>query len=194
MTDILLDDEIILKNRIILRETYLKRLTSRYLELISKFNTLTRSEMAQHIKEILNEIDLIEISLIKAENLSQLRDFDMDYQKTLSQNLVQKVDSVKKEVQEGIIKLKGALEEKEYKIECEETSKIINSFRTREELGREISELQEEIQQIDNNEKVITNKLSSKKKKLSLLIKLINDLKSNSEEESLNNYDEMVVD
>lgn len=194
MTDILLDDEIVLKNRIILREIHLKKLTSRYLELISKFNTLTRSEMAQHIKEILNEIDLIEISLIKAENLSKLRDFDMDYQRSLSYSLIQKADFVKKEVQESIIKLKGALEEKEYKIECEEISKIVNSYKTKEELSKEILHLQEEIQTIDNQDKMISNKLSLKKKKLSLLVKLINDLKSHSDDESENKNDEMIVD
>jgi len=78
------DEEQVLKNRIILRESTIRKLTSKYLDLISKFNTLTRNEMAQLIKEILNEIDMIEISILKAENLNILKNIDSDHHKSVA--------------------------------------------------------------------------------------------------------------
>jgi hypothetical protein len=196
MTDNLLEDEIVFKNRIILREIFIKRLTSRYLDLISKFNTLTRSEMAQHIKEILNEIDLIEISLLKAENLEKLKEFDLAYQISLSKKISQNIQNVKTEIQEGTVKLQGALQEKEYKIQCEETAKIVNCLKTREELTKEVDKLQDDINKIENKDKIIMNKLDSQTKKLSLLVKLVNDLKTGVEVEDdyIYSEDKMVVD
>ena len=78
------DEEQVLKNRIILRESTIRKLTSKYLDLISKFNTLTRNEMAQLIKEILNEIDMIEIAILKAENLNILKNIDSNYHKSVA--------------------------------------------------------------------------------------------------------------
>ena len=78
------DEEQVLKNRIILRESTIKKLTSKYLDLISKFNTLTRNEMAQLIREILNEIEMIEISILKAENLQILKHIDSQHHKKMA--------------------------------------------------------------------------------------------------------------
>ena len=198
MSDNLAEDEIVYKNRIILRETILKRLTSKYLDLISKFNTLTRNEMAQVIKEILNEIDLMEISILKAENLEKLKAIDKEYQKKINERIVNSIDQVKKEVQEGTVKLQGALQEKEYKIQCEETAKIVNSYQSRDVMNREIEGLENEITKIQSKDSLIMNKLDGQSKKMSLLVKLVNDLKSTFEGEVENindeNYDRMLVD
>lgn len=85
MTD--LDEENTIKNRILLRESYIRKLTSKYLDLISKFNLLTRSEMTQIIKEILNEIDMISINSLKAENLEKLKDLDSEYLKKVGSEI-----------------------------------------------------------------------------------------------------------
>jgi hypothetical protein len=83
----MLDEELTIKNRILLRETTIRKLTSKYSDLIFKFNLLTRNEMAQLIKEILNEIDMIEISLLKSENFDKLKETDIEYQKALGKNI-----------------------------------------------------------------------------------------------------------
>jgi hypothetical protein len=81
------EDENTIRNRILLRETIVRRLANKYLELIAKLNSLTRSEIAQSVKDILNEIDNIEISILKAENLKNLKEVDMSCQKGLSLQL-----------------------------------------------------------------------------------------------------------
>jgi len=57
------EEENIIKNRILLREFSVKNLTKKYIDFISKFNELAMNEMIPYIKEILNEIDMIQISL-----------------------------------------------------------------------------------------------------------------------------------
>jgi hypothetical protein len=85
-----LEEETTIKNRLALREVILRKLTSKYLELVSKFNLLTRNEMAQHIRDIMNEVDLLEISVLKAENFDKLKEIDNAYQESL-QNQICKI-------------------------------------------------------------------------------------------------------
>ena len=78
------EEENIIKKRIVLRELSIKKLTNKYIEFISKFNQLARNEMVPNIKEILNEIDMINITLLKAENLLKLKEIDNRYHKNLA--------------------------------------------------------------------------------------------------------------
>jgi len=81
------EEENIIKNRILLRELSIKNLTKKYIDFVSKFNELARNEMVPYIKEILNEIDMIQISLLKAENLFKLKEKDKKYQSNLSNKI-----------------------------------------------------------------------------------------------------------
>ena len=81
------EEENIIKNRILLREFSVKNLTKKYIDFISKFNELAMNEMIPYIKEILNEIDMIQISLLKAENLFKLKEIDMIYQTKLANKI-----------------------------------------------------------------------------------------------------------
>ena len=53
--------------KILSKEKDIKSLTSKYLELIKKFNTSARNEIKSILDEILNDIDLIEINTLKAK-------------------------------------------------------------------------------------------------------------------------------
>jgi hypothetical protein len=195
MTEIF-DEEQTLKNRIILREATIRKLTSKYLDLISKFNTLTRNEMAQLIKEILNEIDMIEISILKAENLERVKEIDSQYQKSLWSDINNKVSFEKNEIHEYSRSLIEARNEKEYKIQCEEIAKIINSFGSKEDLQDKICTLEEDIEKIKNTDNQIMQKLDGQTKKLSLLVKLVDELKNNFSEDDAENFkhDKMLID
>jgi hypothetical protein len=191
MTDTI-DEEQTFKNRIILREVTIRKLTSKYLDLISKFNTLTRNEMAQLIKEILNEIDLIEISILKAENLEKIKEIDSQYQKSLWSKIDSQISQVKLDITDCNQNLVEARNEKEYKIQCEEVAKIINSYGSKEMLQERIYDLEEEIVKIKNTDNVIMHKLDGQTKKLTFLVKLVDELKNNFKEGS--DYDKMLID
>ncbi len=185
MLDVI-DEEQTMKNRIILRENTLRKLTSKYIDLLSKFNTLTRNEMAQLIKEILNEIDMIEISILKAENLEKLKEIDTVYQRSLALDTDKKVKEINNEIVEYSKKLVEAKNEKEYKIYCEEVAKIINSYNSKQKLQGEIFSLEDEIKKIKSTDDCIMDKLGTQSKRLSLLVKLVGDLRMKFEDDGDN--------
>jgi hypothetical protein len=135
-----LEDENIIKNRIFLRETVIKRLTNKYLDLISKLNSLTRSEISQAVKDILGEFDMVELSILKAENLKRLKDIEINGQNNTGlylgiiflNNLDDIIEDVAKDILSYEDKLVEAKQEKEYKIKCEEVAKIVNSYNSKE--------------------------------------------------------------
>ena len=189
------DDEQTLKNRIILREATIKKLTTKYLDLVYKFNTFTRSEIAQLIREILNEIEMIEISIGKAENLEKLKEIDSKYQKSLLDEISRNSEIIKKEITECVKKLLEAKNEKEYKMHFEEIARVINSYDTKEVLQERIYILEDEIRRIRETEELIINKIQDKSKKLNLLIRLVNDLKSDFEGDlEIMRHEKMIVD
>ena len=65
------DDQVITR-RIILKEHNIRKLATKFLDLMTKFKSLTRNEMVPILSEILNEIELIEISVLKAENIQKM--------------------------------------------------------------------------------------------------------------------------
>ena len=85
---------------------------------------------------------------------------------------------------------------KEYKIQCEEIAKIINSYGSKEDLQEKIYTLEEDIEKIKNTDNQIMQKLDGQTKKLSLLVKLVDELKNNFNEDDAENFkdDKMLVD
>ena len=81
------EEEGIIKKRIVLREMSIKNLTHKYVDFINKYNELARNNMTENIKGILNEIELINISTYKIENLLKLKDIDTSYQKTIGDKI-----------------------------------------------------------------------------------------------------------
>jgi len=60
---------------------------------------------------------------------------------------------------------------------------LINVYDSKEQLEENIRKLEEENNIIDDTDKLIMDKLNVKSGKLSLLVKLIDDLRSNFEED-----------
>jgi len=60
---------------------------------------------------------------------------------------------------------------------------LINVYDSKEQLEENIRKLKEENKIIDDTDKLIMDKLNVKSGKLSLLVKLIDDLKTNFEED-----------
>jgi hypothetical protein len=134
MNEFLTEDDITIKNRILLREIRIRALAKTYLDLIYKFNTFTRNEIAQKVLECINEIDFIEISLYKGANLEILKDIDINYQRSIGENIEKKVTEISNEIVDYKVRLDDARKEKEFKIHCEEAARIVNSYEPKENL------------------------------------------------------------
>ena len=98
-------EEIAITNRISAKEINIKTLTSKYLELIKKFNISTRNEIKSILDEILNEIDLIEINTLKAKNIESLRkkenEIYLEEKNKISEEIINKNKNCKKEINEA---------------------------------------------------------------------------------------------
>ena len=86
---------------------------------------------------------------------------------------------IRKETEELNIKLIQAKKEKDFKNTCEEIGKVINSYSPHTELNNKIKSIENENKKIISSQNAIMNKVSLESKKLSLLIKIVNDLKTN---------------
>ena len=173
------EEDLAITKRILLKEQNIRILASKYLDFMNHFNSFSRNEMTQILNEILNEIDLIEINVLKAENIQKLKQMDKIYHINISEKLSENISETKKEISEYNEKLIIAQKEKNDKIEYEEIGKIINGYDTQETLNQKINKVEKENKQILQKTEMINNKLNVESNKMALLLSLVNDLKNN---------------
>lgn len=77
------------------------------------------------------------------------------------------------------MKFVQAKKDKDFKNTCEEIGKVINSYSPHTELNSKIKSIEEENKKIISSQNSIMNKVGLESKKISLLVKLVNDLKTN---------------
>ena len=171
--------DLTITKRILLKRQNIRILASKYLDFMNHFNTFSRNEMTQILNEILNEIDLIEINILKAENIQKLKQMDKKYHSNISQKLSEDISETKKEISKYNEKLILAQKEKDDKIQYEEIGKIINKIDTQEILNKKINKVADENKQILQKTEMINNKLNCESNKMALLLSLVNDLKNN---------------
>ena len=177
--NVLNEEDSAITKRILLKEQNIRNLASKYLDFMNHFNTFSRNEMTQILNEILNEIDLIEINILKAENIQKLKQMDKKYHSNISQKLSEDISETKKEISKYNEKLILAQKEKDDKIQYEEIGKIINKIDTQEILNQKINKVADENKQILQKTEMINNKLNCESNKMALLLSLVNDLKNN---------------
>ena len=172
------DDQVIAR-RIILTDVNIRKLASKFLDLYSKFKSLTRNEMVPILNEILNEIELIEISILKAENIQKMKQIDKSQNTSITAQIDQNINSILTEISNCNDKLLTSKKNKDYKIHCEEIAKMINNYDTKETLNTKIKSLEKENEKIINKTEKRHKKLKEHSNKMALVVSLINDLKNN---------------
>ena len=172
------DDQVIAR-RIILTDVNIRKLASKFLDLYSKFKSLTRNEMVPILNEILNEIELIEISILKAENIQKMKQIDKSQNTSITAQIDQNINSILTEISNCNDKLLTSKKKKDYKNHSEEIAKMINNYDTKETLNTKIKSLEKENEKIINKTEKINKKLKEHSNKMALVVSLINDLKNN---------------
>ena len=171
------EEEIAITNRISAKEINIKTLTSKYLELIKKFNISTRNEIKSILDEILNEIDLIEINTLKAKNIESLRKKENEIYSEEKNKISDEINIKKEE----IIKKKKELYEnkkhREYLIKCEDIAKEINEYDTPKIMNEKIEQIQKENDNLIKNKQDIQNKLNKEEEKINTILNLLSELK-----------------
>jgi hypothetical protein len=142
--------------------------------------------MGNLLDQIINEIDLIEINLLKAENIQKLKIYDQKYLNNISKKIDENILQTKNEIQNYKKQLQESKEDKSYKIHCEEIAKQINEYDNTEILKDKITKVEEENKKILHKSKMIDNRIENDSNKISLLVSLVKDLK-NGLDKDINN-------
>ena len=173
------EEEKAISNKISAKENSIKLLTSKYLELIKKFNISTRNEIKSILDELLNEIDIIEINTLKAKNIETIR--QNENKKNLEEK--NKINNEINEAKEEIIKKKKELYEtkkhKDYLIKCEDIAKQINEYDSPKILNEKIDLIEKENNNIIKNKKELYDKLNNEAEKINTILNLVSELKKN---------------
>ena len=130
------------------------------------------------LDEILKEIDLIEISVLKAKNIEIIRENEkkiyLDEKNKISNN----INNAKEEI---ITKKKELYEEKkhrEYLIKCEEIAKEINKYDPPKIVNEKIKEIKGENSDIIKNIEELDKNLKTNEDKINKIIEIITEVKS----------------
>ena len=188
------EEEVAITNRISAKEINIKTLTSKYLELIKKFNISTRNEIKSILDEILNEIDLIEINTLKAKNIESLRkkenEIYLEEKNKISEEIINKKEEIIKKKKE----LYETKKHKEFLIKCEDIAKEINEYDTPKIMNEKIEQIQKENDNLIKNKQDIQNKLNKEEEKINTILNLLSELKGSfSENNNSNKANENII-
>ena len=171
------EEEIAITNRISAKEINIKTLTSKYLELIKKFNISTRNEIKSILDEILNEIDLIEINTLKAKNIESLRKKENEIYSEEKNKISNEINIKKEEIIKKKKELYESKKHREYLIKCEDIAKEINEYDTPKIMYEKIELIQKENDNLIKNKQDIQNKLNKEEEKINTILNLLSELK-----------------
>ena len=171
------DEEKAITNRISAKEKSIKSLTSKYLELIKKFNISTRNEIKSILDEILNEIDLIEINTLKAKNIEILRKNENKLYNEEKNKIANDINNTKEEIIKKKKELYETKKHKDYLIKCEDIAKQINEYDTPKIMNGKINLMEKENDNVLKNKKIIDDKLKTEEEKINTILNLLSDLK-----------------
>ena len=171
------EEEIAITNRISAKEINIKALTSKYLELIKKFNISTRNEIKSILDEILNEIDLIEINTLKAKNIESLRKKENEIYSEEKNKISNEINIKKEEIIKKKKELYESKKHREYLIKCEDIAKEINEYDTPKIMNEKIEQIQKENDNLIKNKQDIQNKLNKEEEKINTILNLLSELK-----------------
>ena len=171
------DEEKAITNRISAKEKSIKTLTSKYLELIKKFNISTRNEIKSILDEILNEIDLIEINTLKAKNIEILRKNENKLYNEEKNKITNEINNTKDEIMKKKKELYETKKHKDYLIKCEDIAKQINEYDTPKVMNEKINSFQKENDNVLKNKKTIDDKLKTEEEKINTILNLLSELR-----------------
>ena len=171
------EEEIAITNRISAKEINIKALTSKYLELIKKFNISTRNEIKSILDEILNEIDVIEINTLKAKNIESLRKKENEIYSEEKNKISNEINIKKEEIIKKKKELYESKKHREYLIKCEDIAKEINEYDTPKIMYEKIELIQKENDNLIKNKQDIQNKLNKEEEKINTILNLLSELK-----------------
>lgn len=176
--------EDIIKRRITNKELYIKKITTKYLELLAMLQTNEHNdkqlnEKTTILNDILVELENLEI-LIKKSNI--IKNTQMTQDKQYNTSKLESIESMIKLKEEEITNNKQSykiiLKNKSDKLECEEIAYEINQYADIDNLKETIETLYKNKESIEIELKEVDKKINYKSKQISLIMKVINEMRN----------------
>ncbi|EGC37106.1 hypothetical protein DICPUDRAFT_30821 [Dictyostelium purpureum] len=184
------DDEGVLRNRLIYKDIIIKKIFKKYLQLVSLLNSPTSAtspQIQQTYTQLLNEFSLFELSIQKAQTISETCREESNYYEQLCKQREIEIENEKKE----IIKLKETLDHekkhRQYKEQYLALYKVINEKPSIEQTEKEIQKSQKELNDLSDQTNKTTSKLELRTKQFQLLLHTLSELEKNLDDDFIDN-------
>eukprot|EP00826_Nyctotherus_ovalis_P049485 TRINITY_DN5992_c0_g4_i3.p1 TRINITY_DN5992_c0_g4~~TRINITY_DN5992_c0_g4_i3.p1 ORF type:complete len:199 (+),score=81.56 TRINITY_DN5992_c0_g4_i3:155-751(+) len=172
-----MDDETIIQTRLSFRDVAIRKYFAKYQDFLEKLGAKSLSECQGASREVLNELDSIELLVAKAELFFVMYQKDMESQEQRQQEIESEIEKTKEEIvnlQEKLLNEKTTLK---YKGEYEEMAKVIANYRSRKELQTLIEETISAKTELEGKTNEMKGQIEEKKKQLELLTALLLELR-----------------
>eukprot|EP01132_Coremiostelium_polycephalum_P011879 gene11879-14530_t len=200
------EEENILKNRLIFKDTVIKRAFKKYLYFINTLTSPNDTPQQQQDTNNNNNINEPETSLEKTQSayislVKELSNFELGIQKatiisdtnrdelTYYDSIYKQreidIENVKKEITQLRERLAYEKVQRQYKEQYLALYKLINEKPTIEQTEREISQAQKELNEISEQTSRTNSKLDLRSKQFQLLLHTLSELEKNLEEDDL---------
>ena len=131
------------------------------------------------LDDLLNEIDMIEINTLKAENIQKLKIKENEIYNKKREDIKIKINSTKNEISNSKTELIKARNQKEYMLKCDEVAKEINEYDEPKILTGKITKIENENNNLIKCKQDLDNKFKSDEEKIDKIQELVSELKKN---------------
>ena len=160
----------IIQQRLAFKDTQLKRFISKYLEILTNFDKLNAEQLETSSKETLQELEILEFQILKAEMAHYIRIKDCNYYQDLNAEILSEVQLALKDIESAKKALELEGEKKRMKAEYDLIAEEIIKYEEKDIINEKVHTGEHEIK--DLNEEYLKNiqKIEIKEKELYLTV------------------------
>lgn len=163
----------IIQQRLSLKDFQLKRFIGKYLELLINFDKNEENSLDLLGKEALQELEMLEFQIMKAEMAHYIRLKDQSYYNELNSEISKEIAIVKAEIEEKQRILQLETEKKKIRCEYDLIAEEIIRYDEKKTMNERLCCIEEEIKDLESTYHKNLEHVERKEKELFLIVSLI---------------------
>lgn len=160
----------IIQQRLALKDTQLKRFISKYLDILINFDKNPDQSLDVSVKEVLQELEMLEFQIVKAEMAHYIRLKDQSYYKQMNEEVLREIGKVKEEIREKERVLELEVEKKKIRAEYDLIAEEIIRYDEKKSMRDRLENVETEIKELEKNYNQNIHLIESKEKELFLIV------------------------
>ena len=160
----------IIQQRLAFKDLQLKRFISKYLDFLCNFDRNTQETAEIVAKETLQELDLLEFQLFKAEMAHFIRIKDKEFYQNSNSEILKEIKEFTAEIEDLKDKLEIENEKKKKKAEFDLICEEIVKLEEKNEIREKVRGIEEEIRGLNENYHRNLDTINQKEKELYLIV------------------------